>query len=57
MKNLIAHSKSLLLVSLFAITAALAGCSADTLTGVQEDEAPAVQSECRGSDCPNGHNL
>ena len=57
MKNLLKNTKSLILVSFFALATALAGCSADSLAGPQDNEAPAVQSECRGSNCPNGHNL
>lgn len=55
--NLSELAKSFLIVSLFAFITAIAGCSADSLTGVQDQEPPEAPSDCRGSDCPNGHNL
>ena len=56
MNTLSQNMKSFLIVFLFAFVTGLAGCTADSLTGVQNEESQAEQADC-DKDCPNPHNL
>jgi hypothetical protein len=52
MKRFANIAKSALLIALFGVSFAFAGCSADTLTG---PETPQQAQDC--DNCSSGHNL